>query len=256
MKMFEGYDWNTFLDEIAGIESKGSGGYKAKGGSGNHYDGKYQLGAAAKVEAGKILGIELLHTPAAREAFRNDPELQEQAMKANTMFNHKALINKQGDAYTNLPDDEKLEMLAYAHNQGAGGASAWMDSGVAKKDGFGTAGDKYSKAFRKAIDSSTPLDYAAYYAEKAIPDWVQESASAIGDGAVSLYDDAMNWVGGLGGVDDVEPTQPEMYSIQGSDSDGLGMVAQRAGVPFATIMELNPNIDYNRINVGQQIRIR
>ena len=80
--------------------------------------------------------------------------------------------------------------------------------------------------------------------------------TAAKDGVVSLYDDAMNWAGGLGGVDDVEPTQPEIYSVQSTDSDGLGMVAQRAGVPFATIMELNPNIDYNRINVGQQIRIR
>ena len=73
---------------------------------------------------------------------------------------------------------------------------------------------------------------------------------------VSLYDQFMNWTGGLNGVEDVEPEQPDVYSVQATDIDGLGMVAQRVGVPLSTIMELNPNINYNVIHEGQQIRLR
>ena len=167
-KMFDEKDFNFFLEEIAGIESSGEESpYTAIGGSGDHYDGKYQMGKDAKIEAGKILGIELLHTPEARKAFREDPMLQERAMEAFTQANHKALINKQGQNYTSLSPQEQLAHLAYAHNQGAGGASMWMKSGyeTVGKDGFGTEGSRYASAVRGALGIASPSDHATniYY---------------------------------------------------------------------------------------------
>jgi len=50
---------------------------------------------------------------------------------------------------------EKFEVLGYAHNQGAGGARTWLDTGVVGQDGFGTKADKYAKALRSAYNSET-----------------------------------------------------------------------------------------------------
>lgn len=46
-----------------------------------------------------------------------------------------------------MSDEQKLAVLAYAHNQGAGGARDWLNTGIAKKDGFGTYADRYSNLF-------------------------------------------------------------------------------------------------------------
>jgi hypothetical protein len=47
-------EWDVFRNTIAKIESGGD--YSAKGGSGGHYDGRYQMGADAKTDAAKYLG--------------------------------------------------------------------------------------------------------------------------------------------------------------------------------------------------------
>ena len=49
--------WNIYREELAKIESQGSGGYAAKGGANDHYDGRYQLGKDAKIDAAKLLGL-------------------------------------------------------------------------------------------------------------------------------------------------------------------------------------------------------
>jgi hypothetical protein len=250
--LFSGNRFQVFLDSIAEIESKGV--YDISGGTNDHYDGKYQLGKAAKKDAGELLGVDLEHTKSAREAFRKDPELQEQAMKALVMRNHQALINKQGEAYTSLPDEEKLAVLGYAHNQGAGGASKWMRTGRVEKDGFGTKGTKYSESIRSNLGNHGFYGVGEMLEHEG--EQFMSLATDATDKVVSLYDDAMNWVGGLFGVDDVDPTPHEMYTVQSTDSDGLGMIAQRAGIPFRTVMELNPDMDYGRIQVGQQVRLR
>ena len=63
-------DWDLYREEIAKIESATSGGYSAIGGTNNHFDGRYQLGSAAKQDGARIAGINNPgHTPAARESF-------------------------------------------------------------------------------------------------------------------------------------------------------------------------------------------
>ena len=156
--------WDTFRNTIAQIESGGS--YTKYGGSGNHYDGRYQMGAAAKQDAARILGIpypghsDNPNDPK-RIAFRSNPELQERMFAAYTLANH-GYLSSDVNYQAKQTVEQKLQVLGYAHNQGAGGASKWMRTGKVGKDGFGTAGTKYSNALRSAFKgSSTPSAAAA-----------------------------------------------------------------------------------------------
>jgi hypothetical protein len=120
------------------------------GGSGNAYDGRYQLGKAAKTDAARILGIpDPGHTPAAREAFRADPELQEAMFAAYTVANHGYM--KSSNLYNKLPHHKKIEVLGYAHNQGHSKAKEWLRTGKVGADAFGTKGTKYSEALAKNL---------------------------------------------------------------------------------------------------------
>jgi hypothetical protein len=156
--------WDTFRNTIAQIESGGS--YTKYGGSGNHYDGRYQMGAAAKQDAARILGIAYPgHSDdpndPRRVAFRSNPELQERMFAAYTLANH-GYLSSDSNYQAKQTVEQKLQVLGYAHNQGAGGASKWMRTGKVGKDGFGTSGTKYSNALRQAFKgSSTPTQAAA-----------------------------------------------------------------------------------------------
>lgn len=140
--------WDTYRDKIGYIESTNT--YSKVGGYKDHYDGYYQMGKSAKEDASKILGYDLSHDAASREAFRNDPALQEEAVAAFTAQNHKYLSSN-SSKYRNLPPEEKMAVLAYAHNQGWSGARDWLNSGVASKDAFGTSGTKYYNAIIDAF---------------------------------------------------------------------------------------------------------
>jgi hypothetical protein len=141
--------WNVYRQEIANIESKGSGDYLAKGGYNDHYDGRYQLGRDAKIDAGKLLGIDLKHDADSREAFRNDPSLQERAFAAYTAKNHSYMMKN--STYKNMTPKEQAVVLAYAHNQGHSKAKKWLNTGKVGADAFGTKGTKYSDALRTAL---------------------------------------------------------------------------------------------------------
>lgn len=138
--------WDAYREEISAIESGGKENpYTIKGGANKHYDGMYQLGKVAKQDAAELLGITLGHTAQEREAYRNDPKLQEKAFAAYTAKNHSYLINK-SERYKMLPLKEKLAVLGYAHNQGWSGADTWLETGKTGKDAFGTKGTKYYNA--------------------------------------------------------------------------------------------------------------
>ena len=143
MPVFDKDIWSKYQDVIGNIES--SNRYNIFGGANDHYDGRYQLGRDAKIDAGNALGIDLSHTPEAREKFRNDPKLQDKAFQAYTEQNHKTL-SRLSPEYKSLSPEEQLAVLGYAHNQGAGGALNWLRSGVEGRDAFGTGGTKYSNA--------------------------------------------------------------------------------------------------------------
>jgi len=146
--------WEAYKEEIAKIESRGSGGYQAKGGSGDKYDGKYQLGEAAKIDASAVLGVELKHDQNSRESFRSNPSLQEKAFAAYTLKNHQYMMADPN--YKNLSPKQKVAVLAYAHNQGHGGAKAFLKTGEERRDAFGTKATKYSNALMKRLDVSIP----------------------------------------------------------------------------------------------------
>lgn len=147
---FSAEDWNLFRNTVAQIESGGK--YDIAGGSGGHYDGRYQLGAAAKTDGARYAGVtDPGHGPAAREAFRKNPDLQEKLFAGFTKANHTYLMGV--PEYRDANPQRKLQILGYAHNQGMGGAERWMRTGVVGADGFGTKGTKYTDSlaaeFRK-----------------------------------------------------------------------------------------------------------
>jgi murein DD-endopeptidase MepM/ murein hydrolase activator NlpD len=134
--------WDIYRNTLAQIES--SGNYAAIGGDSDHYDGRYQLGADAKTDAGKILKLSIPHDPSSRARYRNDPALQEKAFAAFTYANHRYLMRN--PKYKSASTERKLQILGYAHNQGMGGAENWLNTGVVGADGFGTKGTKYTDA--------------------------------------------------------------------------------------------------------------
>lgn len=144
---FSDRTWQTFAETIGQLES--SGRYDITGGANDHYDGAYQMGRMAKMDAGARLGIDLGHDAASREAFRGDPDLQDRAFQAFTESNHDTLMRISGK-YRALPPARKLEVLAVSHLLGSGGGKAWLN-GQEGADAFGTKGTKYAEAIREAL---------------------------------------------------------------------------------------------------------
>jgi hypothetical protein len=140
-------EWDVYRSTLGEIES--SGRYNIAGGSGNHYDGRYQLGAPAKTDAARILKVpDPGHTPSARAAYRADPKKQEQFLAGITIANHGYLMNG-SKVYRGLSKDKQLEALAHAHNQGWGNTKNWLETGIdASVDGNNTSGTKHSNAVR------------------------------------------------------------------------------------------------------------
>ena len=142
--------WDIFRNSVALIESGGS--YAAMGGSGDHYDGRYQMGEAAKIDGSKVAGVEYpghSSDPDAqvRAAYRANPTLQETIFTGFTLANHRYLMRN--TTYKNSSVERKLQILGYAHNQGMGGAETWITTGVVGSDGFGTKGTKYTDLIAK-----------------------------------------------------------------------------------------------------------
>lgn len=141
---FSDRDFNLYADAVGKIESYNS--YDIVGGANDHYQGKYQFGRLALKDVGIGFSVE------AREAFRNDPELQETAFHSFTIQNHNTL-SRLSKKYSSLSSREQLGILALAHNAGAGGALSYLRTGEDTTDGFGTKGTKYVNAVAKAFKS-------------------------------------------------------------------------------------------------------
>jgi len=146
--------WDIFKEEIAKLESKGSGDYQAIGGDKDNYDGKYQMGRMAKADAGSLLGIDINHDEESRYNFRQNPALQERAFAAYTLRNHQYMMSD--PIYQNLSPAQQITVLAYAHNQGHGGAKAFFFFFLVRKDAFGTEATKYSDALSNRLSVSLP----------------------------------------------------------------------------------------------------
>ena len=146
--------FEIYKREIAKIESKGSGGYAARGGANNHYDGKYQMGEVAKMDAARILGEQFPgHDAASRAVFRADPAMQERYFEAYTNANYGYMMSD--PMFASASPQRKLEILGYAHNQGWSKALDWLNTGEVGRDRFGTAGTKYVDAINEAFKNKT-----------------------------------------------------------------------------------------------------
>ncbi len=162
--------YNAYRQGIANKESAG-GKYNLTGGASNLYDGAYQFGADAKTDAARILGVDV----PSREDFKKNPELQEQFMDAFTYANHKTLM--QSKKYRDMSPEDKLKALAYAHNQGGGGALEWLKTGNVEYDKFGTAGTAFSKSVEQQLEATkdqTVYDPNKEYTDEEVQDFIAE----------------------------------------------------------------------------------
>jgi hypothetical protein len=158
--------FDQYKEALAKIESGGK--YDIMGGSasavaGGRFGGKYQMGGNEIIAAAKAVGIDPpvkyvddqrgngKKVAVANDTFLKDPAMQEKLFDAYTLSQHKSLTGR-NEKYNGLSTAEKLSTLGYAHNQGAGGASKWLNTGVAGKDAFGTSGNKYVKAVSSALN--------------------------------------------------------------------------------------------------------
>jgi hypothetical protein len=179
--------WNLYRNTVAQIESGGK--YDISGGSGDHYDGRYQLGKAAKTDGAKYAGVsDPGHGPGARAAYRKDPEMQEQLFTGFTKANYKYLMGN--SQFANANKERQLQILGYAHNQGMGGAEKWMSTGQVGSDGFGTKGTKYTDSiaaeFKKAkglqtggvAQTSSSSSYSSSMVQKSMENFTNKIAQA------------------------------------------------------------------------------
>ena len=144
-------EYHAFREGIAGIENAR---YNQMGGSGGKYAGRYQMGVDAITDAAKELGI----TAPTQAQLLEDPDLQERMFEAYNAFNHKILMGNK--AYANMSPRDKMGVLGYAWNQGAGGARDWLNTGRVGADAFGTEGTAYTRAIGERL-ASTPSGVAA-----------------------------------------------------------------------------------------------
>ncbi len=92
----------------------------------------------------------------------------------------------------------------------------------------------------------------------AIRDSLVALAEALGDGRGFRYDEAAQQVFQVfdagGGTVTLYLTHPQrVYSVQSGDT--LTSLSAKFGMPSGLVAEANPDIDYNRLSVGQQIII-
>ena len=144
--------WDTFRNTIADIESSGK--YRVFGGNNDMYDGRYQMGSLAKTDGARIMGMK---DPGhdedpkkfMRVMFRNNRALQERLFAGFTIANHNYLSSVK--EYAEADSLRKMEILAYAHNQGWKGAKVYITQGKEGTDSFGTKGTQYSSAIKSAF---------------------------------------------------------------------------------------------------------
>jgi LysM repeat protein len=51
-----------------------------------------------------------------------------------------------------------------------------------------------------------------------------------------------------------ERSEPRTYRVRSGDT--LGMIAEKTGIPVQQLIELNPEIDPQSLNVGDRVRLR
>lgn len=163
-------DFASFAKRIGILES--SNNYTAVNSLG--YLGKYQFGALALQDMGLVkegTSLKGLDNPAnwtiegGKQAFLNDPELQEKTFIRYTTMNFRTL-QRIGVLTAQSPPDQVAGFLAASHLVGPGGAKDLMKGNVSA-DAYGTKSSKYyvegvetQRTYLAAITPPPKLDYA------------------------------------------------------------------------------------------------
>ena len=163
-------DFASFAKRIGMLES--SNNYTAVNSLG--YLGKYQFGALALQDMGLVkkgTSLKGLDNPAnwtiegGKQAFLNNPELQERTFIRYTTMNFRTL-QRIGVLTAESPPDQVAGFLAASHLLGPGGARDLM-KGKVSTDAYGTKSSKYyvegvetQRTYLAAITPPPKLDYA------------------------------------------------------------------------------------------------
>lgn len=145
---FNPAQWDATKSAIAKIEHAR---YDQMGGSNNRFAGKYQMGGDEIAETARHLHIP---TPS-RNEFLHNPQMQEQFMAQYTKDHYDYLMKN--PKFAAMSKEKQAEVLAYAHNQGAGGANKYLNTGMVGHDANGTAGTAYSNAVDGMWPSQTAV---------------------------------------------------------------------------------------------------
>lgn len=114
--------YDAFKGAVADIEHAR---YDQMGGAHSMYAGRYQMGHNEISEAAQSLG-EAAPTQA---QFLADPAMQERYFEAYTRQHYQQLM-KDSPQFRGMTPEQRLQVLGYAHNQGAGGATGWLNRGM------------------------------------------------------------------------------------------------------------------------------
>lgn len=138
--------FGVYARSVASIEHAR---YNQMGGARGAYAGRYQMGRGAISDAARWL-----HEGVPSQArFLSDPAMQERYFRAYTASNQ-ATLSANSSAFRRMDAEGKGEILAYAHNQGAGGALSFLQTGQVGSDANGTPGTAYSDLFARNVTSA------------------------------------------------------------------------------------------------------
>jgi len=160
------------------------------------YLGKYQFGAMALEDMGlvkKAVGekgqkalnnSENWNIAGGKQAFLNNPQLQEDTMKRYTMQNFKSL-NRLGVVNKNTPPEQIAGYLASSHLLGPGGALK-LSQGISGSDAYGTSASSYYK-----VGVSTQMPSTTTASAPSVTSTPKSTGSAIASASTSVSDQKM-----------------------------------------------------------------
>jgi hypothetical protein len=176
---------------------------------------------------------------------------------AFTLANHGYLSSNQ-TYQSKETTEQKLQILGYAHNQGAGGAAKWLRTGRVGKDGFGTAGTAYSDALARNFKSRVNP-----YPNQQIPSTPVQAtpipSSSPARGISTTVRDEINVAGPSGGTARVGLTPGQGYLARGGSLLSIGkqltgLAGQPAQIAAPTPAQITSSGTQQRQQASQQLK--
>lgn len=150
-------EWDFYRNTLAYKESQGNTWfdmpqqymkfYNIQGGSDKKYDGRYQMGSAAKTDGANKFGISNPgHSKKQRESFLQDPLIQEKIFAGYTVANMGYMNSN--EKFKKMSTKDKFRHLTFAHNSGHGNAKKYINGDIITfRDGNGHDARNYIQDF-------------------------------------------------------------------------------------------------------------